>query len=269
MMVRSGRPPLKISTLAGSSRGNQLLSEAFPAKLAGMNPILDNPELFAVMQRSFHEELQKIASFHGNELPVLSFLNDPERYEQFLKEAGLWDALKSYGRNIKGYANQAKNTLTGGDYARQMKELSGSSGMTASSSKGLLASTPGPMREMAESRAKLDPAHWGLPAHTPDARPHPSTFHLSNPASSQYMTPDEFMRVGQTPFKPSAGPSRATQLSPGGSTPLFGAPRLPAPRNAPSPPPMSMAAAPAKAPAGPRRDLFAMSDGLDFSGARA
>lgn len=265
MMVRSGRPPLKISTLAGSSRGNQLLSEAFPAKLAGMNPVLDNPELFAVMRRSFHEELQKIAAFHGNELPVLSFLDNPEKYEQFLKEAGLWDALKSYGRNIKGYASQAKNTLTGGDYARQMKELSGSTGMTASSSKGLLASTPGPMRELAESRAQLDPAHWGLPAHTPNNRPHPSQ-HLA----TRSINGADFGLPVQGPRQP-VSEYLANRVSPGGAAPLFGAPKA-APRAVPPPLPAAARRAPAAAPTGPapgKRDLFAMSDGLDFSGARA
>jgi hypothetical protein len=131
----------------------------------------------------FVDELHKIAESTGAHIPEatkLASLSD-EEIDELFKEGGVFSGigarLGQYGKNIGAYAQRARDVLTGGDFARQMKSLGSSSPMTTSSTAGSLASTPGPMRLRANQaamdlhdKASLNPASWGLPTQ-PARRP--------------------------------------------------------------------------------------------------
>lgn len=136
----------------------------------------------AVLQ-GFVQELSKIAVDLHHEIPLVKMAQEhPEELAEILKEAGVFSGLASrlgqYGKNISAYAQQAKDTLTGGGFARQMRELGSSNPMTSSAAQSSLQGTMGPMRERslaaaaaAQSRMAPSPAEYGLAVPAPRPLP--------------------------------------------------------------------------------------------------
>lgn len=120
--VRSGRKPLKASTLA--ARSSPSPSELFAPKIAAMTADalefdIDPEHLLKVAAVAF---LQRI---EAHEKTASEPLFTEGELVEFFKQAGLLDNIKAWGGHLK-------NTLTGGDFASQMKSLTGgaSSGMS-------------------------------------------------------------------------------------------------------------------------------------------
>lgn len=66
MMTRSGKPPLKIKTLTSTERSSLPLTQ-FLGKMASMSA---HEALQQAIERSFQQELAKIASQLGIRIPV-------------------------------------------------------------------------------------------------------------------------------------------------------------------------------------------------------
>lgn len=207
MQSRSGAPPLTIKKLLDKKlplRKGVLLSQLSPGtpKVGYARGMTTFEEAFAL---AYASEMAKIAQATGDSNPFAGFENDPEALMDFLKQAGVMDALRGFGKNIAAWGRRGADVISGGDYARQMKELGSASPMSTSAAAGkVVGNQAGPMTELAGRRA----------------------------AESRVL---------------------AGRMSPGGATPLFGAPRA-APNTAPI---FSMSSAGARptpmfrAPAGP------------------
>lgn len=120
--VRSGRKPLKASTLA--ARTSPSPSELFAPKIAGMTAAtlefdIDPELLLKVAAEAFLRRIE------AHEKTASEPLFSEGELIEFFKQAGLLD-------NIRAWGGHFKNTLTGGDFASQMKSLTGgaSSGMS-------------------------------------------------------------------------------------------------------------------------------------------
>lgn len=158
----------------------------------------------------FIEELSKIAAEIQTDIPLVKMAQfDPEALEQMLKEAGIFSGLTSrlgqYGKNISAYAQQAKDSLTGGAFAKQMRELGSTSPMTSSASKASLAPTMGPMREQAhaaalaaQEKAMLRPEAFGLTsAPRPVGLPHVEAARLFGPQPARPAAPSRMVGAGR------------------------------------------------------------------------
>lgn len=120
--VRSGTRPLRATTLVGRSSPSP--SELFAPKIAGMTAAtydfdIDPELMLKVAAQAF---LERIATLDKTASEPL--FSEGELIE-FFKQAGLLSNIKAWGSHLK-------NTMTGGDFASQMKSLTGgaSSGMS-------------------------------------------------------------------------------------------------------------------------------------------
>lgn len=220
MHSRSGKTPLTIANLARKTHIAPGVKLAYPGSGESgytgpmTSATFSSDAEHAGFMHGFAEELQKIANDLGEVNPLGEFSANPEAFEELFKQAGFLDALKGYGRNIAAYARNAKDTLTGGGFAQQMRELGSSNPMSTSASAGkVVGNQQGPMRDLVGQRAdaaslqaSLNPASWGLPSQAPAMHPASSAWGL--------------------PFQSN---SRAAQMGPGGRAPLFGAPSGPSP----------------------------------------
>lgn len=128
MTTRTGVRPLRAMTLV--EKGSISPSEAFPPKMASMTtlalapaPSLDLEPYLKIAYAAFLDTLGSSDDEQGRKLAA----NPPsfQDFELLIKESGLMDNLKAWG----GYF---KSKVTGGDFAQQMRGLTGgaSSGMS-------------------------------------------------------------------------------------------------------------------------------------------
>jgi len=212
MQSRSGRPPLTLKMLSESThlprKGGRLV-DLSPGSLKVGYASSMNATFEEVFLQSFAGEMAKIAEATGDTNPFAVFGGDQAAMLAFFKEAGVMDALRGYGRNIAAWGRRGADVISGGGYARQMKELGSASPMSTSAAAGkVVGGQSGPMSDLAArranaaaSQASLNPAAWGLPSQAPARHVSPEAFGLTSQARRSI---------------PAAGP--------GGAAPLFGAP---------------------------------------------
>ena len=118
--VRAGTRPYRAATLL--SKASPSPSEAFGAKIASMAAaafdLYDDEHLMKVAASSFLRTVLTSEKF-------ASMVMTEEQVFELLKEAGYLD-------NIRAWGSRAKDALTGGGFAAQMRQLSGgaTSGMS-------------------------------------------------------------------------------------------------------------------------------------------
>lgn len=216
MTTRTGVRPLRAMTLV--EKGSISPSEAFRPKMASMTtlalapaPSLDLEPYLKIAYAAFLDTLGSSDDEQGRKLAA----NPPsfQDFELLIKESGLMDNLKAWG----GYF---KNKVTGGDFAQQMRGLTGgaSSGMSG------LRETINPGLQQIKGPGELALRHQAQvqrAANIAAARPHsPEAFGLPVQAAPK-LSPDAYLRsraAASAPMSPEAfglSSSQRPQVAPG------------------------------------------------------
>lgn len=216
MPTRTGTRPLRAMTLL--NRGSISPSEAFQPKMASMTtyalspaPVPDLEPYLKVAYAAFLDTLG--ASEDEDARKIAASPPSFDVFQEMVKQSGLMDNLKAWG----GYF---KNKVTGGDFANQMRGLTGgaSSGMSG------LRETINPGLQQIKGPGELALRHQAQvqqAANIAAARPHsPEAFGLPVQAAPK-LSPDAYLRsraAASAPMSPEAfglSSSQRPQVAPG------------------------------------------------------